>query len=143
MLKFQELRLKNWRNFGNDYATINFAVDEAEAWLLADRISFAKYFNIPVKTVPTRNALSLEIADIMPYKTSLYILIELVPLSNNRAIKSVLAYDRPGKKPSTYNSVGGEYISKYWNIEDAIKNSESLERAVKRIKAMLIRAIKC
>ncbi|MCI8511218.1 MAG: hypothetical protein HFE83_04395 [Lachnospiraceae bacterium] len=120
-----------------DYAAINFAVDEAEAWLLADRDGLAEYFRIPVERIPMKGHGALEISSSIPYKTSLFILTEIAPLSNNASIKKALAFERPGKKPSTYNSIWKKYIDEIWNIGSACTNSESLERAVKRIKRML------
>ncbi len=120
-----------------DYAAINFAVDEAEAWLLDDRKGLAEYFNVPVDNVPVKREGSTEISDSIRYKTSLFILTEIAPLSNVKSIRDALAFERPGKKPSMYNSIWGRYIDDIWDIEAACANSESLTRAIRRIKNML------
>lgn len=120
-----------------DYAAINFAVDEAEAWLMADRAGMAEYFCIPIDNVPIKKDGSMEISDSIPYKTSLFLLTEIAPLSDVKLIKEALAFERPGKKPPTYNSIWGKYIDDIWNIEAACTNSESLVRAIGRIKNML------
>lgn len=120
-----------------DYAAISFAVDEAEAWLMADREGLADYFKIPVGKIPEKKRSDPEISHNMPYKTSLFILTEIAPLSEVSSIREALAFERPGKKPSTYNSVWGRYIDEIWNIDAACKNSESLKKAVIRIKKML------
>lgn len=36
----------------NDDFILNIAVDEAEAWLMADREGFAEYFGIPISEIP-------------------------------------------------------------------------------------------
>lgn len=36
----------------NDDFIFNIAVDEAEAWLMADREGFAEYFGIPISEIP-------------------------------------------------------------------------------------------
>lgn len=120
-----------------DYAAINFAVDEAEAWLMADREGLAKYFDLSVDVIPNKNANDAEISDHLPYKTSLYIMTEIAPLSNESFIKDSLAFEKPGKKPSTYNAIWGRYINDIWNINVACANSESLARTVERIKRMI------
>ncbi len=117
-----------------DYAALNFAVDEAEAWLMADRQGLAGYFGISIDKIPVKRQGDSEISNNIPYKTSLYILAEIAPLSNVASIREALAFERPGKKPSTYNSVWGKYIDELWNIDEACANSESLTRAIKRIK---------
>lgn len=120
-----------------DYAAINFAVDEAEAWLMADREGLAKYFRISVDEIPDKKSGDSEISNSIPYKTSLYILTEIATLSKAALIREALAFEKPGKKPSTYNSIWGKYIDEIWNISAACENSESLKRTIKRIKKML------
>ncbi len=119
-----------------DFAAINFAVDEAEAWLMADRIGLADYIDISVDMIPVCKPFNPEISSSIPYKTSLYILQEIAPYSNNPFIKSSLTCERPGKKPPTYNSVWGDFIDNIWNIDKACINSESLLKSIKRIRRM-------
>ncbi len=121
-----------------DYAAINFAVDEAESWLLADRTGMAEYFGIPIDMIPSKHRVDKEISDHIPYKTSLYILTEIAPLSKSVSIRNALSFERPGKKPSTYNSIWGKYIDEIWNIDEACVNSDSLTGAIKRIRRMLL-----
>ena len=120
-----------------DYAAINFADDEAEAWLMADRRGFATFFDVPLDKIPAKKQGDFELSDSIPYKTSLFILKEIAPLSKVEYIRNALAFERPGKKPATYNTIWGKYIDEIWDIDKACDNSESLERAVKRIKKML------
>lgn len=120
-----------------DYAAINFAVDEAEAWLMADRKGMAEYFRLSVDKIPDKKYGDREISNQIPYKTSLYIMKEIAPLSKETFIKESLAFEKLGKKPPTYNAVWGRYINNIWNIDAACVNSESLARAVERIKRMM------
>ena len=116
---------------------INIAIDEGETWLMADRKGFAQYFGIKLCAIPDKKKNAIELSSSFPYKTSLYFLKELVPLSKKKKVLETLGCERPGKKPPTYNTLWPEFIERHWNIGEAIKNSDSLARAVDRIKAAI------
>lgn len=116
---------------------VNIAIDEGETWLMADSKNFALYFGLKRSHIPIIQKNSLELANSIPYKTSLYFLRELVPLSAKPKVKESLSCQRPGKKPPTYNLLWPNYIEKHWNIEEAAKYSDSLRRALQRVRTAL------
>ena len=121
----------------NDKLAINIAVDEGETWLMADAKNFARYFGLKRASVPVKHVNSLELSESIPYKTSLYFLRELVPQSKKYRVIESLTCLRPGKKPPTYNNLWPDFIENHWDINEAIKNSNSLQRAVRRVQTAL------
>lgn len=128
----------NWKK---QRLAINFAIDEGETWLMADRKGFSKYFGLELSAVPSKMDNMEELSYSIPYKTSLYFLQKLVPLSSKKSVVENFHCDRPGKKPPTYNSLWPEFIEKYWNVEMASQNSDSLLRAINRIRIALYPAL--
>ncbi len=131
--------LNRW--FGSTPRNSNFlvrvAIDEAEAWLMADREGFAKYFKVPVEKIPTSRLLyprrpSNREMD-FPYKSSLYLMREIIPFtSNNEFITTMVAVDGISKGPE-YNSTILPFINS-WNIDNACNHSTSLQRTVNRLR---------
>lgn len=116
------------------YSAISIAVDEAEAWLLADRKGFAKYFKVQEVLIPTCLPQESEICKSIPDKVSSYILREIVPHTQDRKIKEALCGSYTSKKPPLYNDVMVPFIRTQWNPVEAAKNSDSLTRAIKRVR---------
>lgn len=112
------------------FCAMNIAVDEGESWLLADRAGFSKYFGIKLADLPFCEKGRDEIY--LPYKTSLYIMKDLVPKSGKKSVKENLQCTKTLKKPPTYNYLWIDYIMNFWNIAEASKNSKSLAKAVLR-----------
>ena len=64
--------------WNNTFTSLNIAIDEGESWLIADQLSFAKYFGVNVSDIKySSNTQEMT----FPYKTSLYIMKELAPKS--------------------------------------------------------------
>ena len=120
-----------------DRLALNFAIDEGETWLMADRRSFASYFGLRVSHIPEKKQGAKELSQSIPYKTSLFFLDKLIPESQTKKYVSILENRQPGRKPATYNSVWPNYINNYWNIANACENSDSLSRAVDRTRNAL------
>lgn len=116
---------------------VNIAIDEGETWLMADSKNFAQYFGLKRSDLPAKQEKSLELSSSIPYKTSLYFIQKLVPLSKKSKVKESLSCQRPGKKPPTYNNLWPDFIESYWNVEEAAKNSDSLRRAIQRVRMAL------
>jgi hypothetical protein len=122
----------------NDNFILSIAVDEVEAWLLADRHGFANYFGVDVALIPSTSQIKMqgrvEKKEIVcPVKTSLYCVTEIWPKSRNKTLKEQLI-PRPGAtKGAEYNSVMVPFIRDHWNVEKAIENSDSLKGMVNRI----------
>ena len=113
----------------NTFASINIAIDEGESWLLADDCSFSKYFGVGTLDIKPNGG---EVT--FPYKTSMYIMREIIPKSSKRCVRDNLCCTEKGHKPPTYNLLWEKYIMEQWNVENASGKARSLERAVKRIK---------
>lgn len=113
------------------FCAVNFAVDEAECWLLADRQGIARFLHVKMSDIPDTNE-SNEV--ITPYKPSLYITKQIAPNSKSKRIRDSLFSPWPEGKPPTYNNIWPEFIERKWDIDRAMQNSNSLRRAVNRIK---------
>ncbi|WP_157126124.1 hypothetical protein [Nocardia mikamii] len=98
----------------------------SEGWLLADREGFAEYFNVRVAEVP-RNPESL----VHPKRT----VLQLCSKSRSRSITRdmVALGERAGPR---YVVRVNEFAASKWNVENAASNSESLRRALERIRSL-------
>lgn len=128
---------------------INIAVDEAEAWLFADRDGFANYLHVPVDKMPDatqhklngpRNVIEMNCAE----KISRHLTHTIALLSTNKDIREQVGVDNPneGCKGNEYNNVILPFIRNNWNVEDAKKNSNSLLRMIERIKKLNTKCVK-
>jgi hypothetical protein len=126
----------------NDDFILSLAVDEVEAWLLADRDGFARYFNINIDRIPSASKSKMqgrvEKTEIFcPYKTSLYFITQILPHSRNKSIIAQLT-PRPGAtKGPEYNTTVIPFIKDHWNIENAMANSDSLTGMIHRIFCLI------
>lgn len=118
------------------YSAINIAISEAESWLLADREGFSNYLHVAKKHMPVLQEHKMEISDSIDYKISLYLMRNIAPESNKASIREGLRFTDRYKKPSTYNEIIVPFVDKYWNIDNALHNSESLRRSVRRVRAI-------
>lgn len=127
----------------SEHFIFNIAVDEAEAWLMADREGFSAYFKVNLDEMPESsyqrfNGPKATLEMTFPYKSSLYLTHELVKKMRNKTFQSQLTPKPNAVKGPEYNSCINPFIESHWNIENAIQNSESLRRMVERIKALII-----
>lgn len=120
---------------------INIANDEAEAWLMADRKGFASYIGVEQSDVPPsylqkfggmRSIVELAVS----CKSSWYLTHDLIAKSKKEEIKQQIMAQGLATKGKEYNSAIVPFIKNYWNIEEAMKNSDSLQRMVCRLKAL-------
>ena len=120
---------------------LNIAVDEAEAWLMADRENFASFLHVNVKNMPEsapqkqggRKALP-EMS--IPVKASYYLTHILAPQSAETEIRERIAVVGKSCKGKEYNSALLPFIREQWDISVAMENSDSLKRMVSRIEAL-------
>lgn len=103
------------------------AVRETEAWLIADRASFAKFLDLPQHRIP---ATPDELQD--PKKT----LVDLARQSANPdLIRDIVPTPRSlAKRGKGYNSRLREYVRDHWNPVHAAACSPSLARFIRRLK---------
>ena len=125
-----------------DFCAINIAIREAEAWLFSDVGGFSKYLEVDRKYMLEKKANSTKIDDSTDYKISYFLMLEIAPLSRSRKIAEGLRPKTGGKKlskPADYNSLLLPFIEKYWDIDSALINSQSLSRTVARVREVMDR----
>jgi len=123
-----------------DNFILNIANDEAEAWLMADRTSFSEYFRVPIELIPEptkiRNKKEFYFEMIFPYKSSYYMVKEIIPNSRIKEFKDQMIPQNGAKKGREYNSALTPFIINNWNIDNARMNSDSLNRMIYRIEKL-------
>ena len=124
---------------------VNIAVDEAEAWLYADRAGFARFLGIDIAKMPTAKEnrfggprVRIEIDT--PCKTSFHLTHILIKESKDADKKAQLFVESTSKcKGKEYNSALIPFIRNVWDIESARKLSYSLDGMVRRIQSLNVR----
>lgn len=116
----------------------NVAADEAEAWLLADKSNFSRYFEIPLQMIPgsiqkRQNGPRAVLEVNTPYKTSQYFQRELLPHSKSLTIQQQLRPKHGAVKGTEYNHVMIPFIKQIWDPQTARLNSYSLDRMINRL----------
>ena len=102
------------------------AVREVEAWLLADKKGFAEYVGVSEVILP-RNP---EAEDNPKHS-----LIEIVRRSRRREVKGdVIPVNQYARVGPNYNDRLSEFVAKYWDVNLAMKNSDSLRRAYNKLR---------
>lgn len=105
---------------------LRLAHSMTEAWLLADRRGFASFFGISESTI-IRDPESLA----HPKQE----VLRLCSGSNKRDIRrGMVASD--GDTGPEYVAMLNRFAKAHWNVEAAVQSSDSLRRAVERIRAM-------
>jgi hypothetical protein len=125
----------------NDNFIFSIAVDEAEAWLMADRNGFASYFKIKIEDMPsahqTKQGGKKPLTEMnFAYKSSMYLTHELIKKSKHNEYKRQLTPKPGASKGPEYNSCMLPFIETAWNIDNARQNSDSLNRMILRIKEL-------
>ena len=98
------------------------AIREVESWLLADRKGISDFMGVDLKQIPIRSELLTD-----PKRS----LISIATISKKRNIREDLV---PKNNNATigpnYNGRLTNFVLNFWSIDDAMKNSTSLARAV-------------
>lgn len=104
------------------------AVEEVEAWIMADRRSFSNYLNIGLSNIPTDvesihdpKEFLIELAHKSPYGN---IKKDIVPPQESTSVQG------PG-----YNERLTAFVENKWNLIEAAKISPSLDRFVNKINS--------
>ena len=131
---------------GTDYQQddflINIAVDEAEAWLYADKVGFSKYLKVnldkfPIAKESTFGGSKKRIEVDTPCKTSYHLTHILMKESSDAVKKKQILVEGFGScKGKEYNSAILPFIRNVWNIESARKNSYSLNGMIQRVQEL-------
>lgn len=120
---------------------LNIAVDEAEAWLMADRANFASFLNVDIsnmpKSVPQKQGGRKALPEMsISVKASYYLTHMLAPHSAKKEIREQIAVVGKSCKGKEYNSALLPFIRNQWDISVALENSDSLKRMVSRVEAL-------
>jgi len=138
-------KIPNFNQLGLEQAenlVFNVAVDEAEAWLMADRDGFAKYISVDVDQLPcaglqkqggAKACMEMQFS----CKSSYFLTHILIRESSDQTLKKQLMAKGKASKGREYNTAILPFINECWDIESAMRNSDSLCRMVGRIKALL------
>jgi hypothetical protein len=126
----------------NQNFVFNVAIDEAEAWLMADREGFADYFQIKLDDMPTphptkQNGRIPLIEMEFNYKSSMYLTHELIKKSRQSEFVQQLTPKKGAAKGPEYNSCILPFIQNKWNIDCARKNTDSLNRMIIRLEQLI------
>lgn len=127
----------------SDQFILNIAIDEAEAWLMADRNNFASYFQVDIDSIPNSHYTKLngskEVIEMdFPIKASLYLNTRIIPTSRSAKIKAQMLPEKNACKGKEYNKVIVPFIKENWNVTNAMCNSDSLKRMVQKIQALIV-----
>jgi hypothetical protein len=109
-------------------------VREIEAWLLADRSGFASWAGVSVARVPA------DAEALVDPKRSL---VNVVRGSRNRNLRNDIV-PRPTSGRSVgagYNSRLREFVATHWDLQAALRNSDSLWRAYNCLQKLIQGAI--
>jgi hypothetical protein len=104
------------------------AIIEVEAWLLANRRSFARYLGVPRDRIPV---------DSQGIRHPKEFIIDLARRSRRPEIISAIVprSSRRSRVGPDYNGCLLRFVDRHWNFEAARKNSDSLDRALKAFEA--------
>ena len=122
------LELRNdWIHFDlNPNFIFSIAVREVESWILADREGLSRYFNVSLVNFPRNPEIEAD-----PKNT----LINIARRSKKREIREdIVPLNRNAIIGPNYNGCLSVFFYKYWDIGNAIKQSESLKRAYNKLK---------
>ena len=102
------------------------AVNELESWLIADSVSLSNFLRISPTLIPKN-------PDVEPLPK--ITLVNLARRSRKTKIKNgiVPPEKHGGPVAPAYLATMTEYVREHWNIDNARKNSPSLERCVVRL----------
>lgn len=106
---------------------VRIAVREVESWFLADPKHLAEFLKVSLSKIPHNPD---HITD--PKQA----IVSLAAKSTSRQIRESVAptAGSSAKVGAAYISEMARFIQKYWDVDTAIQNSQSLARAVKAIK---------
>ncbi len=115
--------ITDWIKFPkNPNLIFRVAVREVESWVLADRESFAQYLGLQKEQIPRETDLLDN-----PKET----LFQIVKKCSKREIKNSILPMKGAKIGPDYNGKLTQFITDNWKLQNAQKNSESLNRTIK------------
>lgn len=120
---------------------INIAVDEGEAWLMADRKGFAEFLEVDEDVIPNSTMQKMggrkALVEMDFSAKSSWILTHSIALkSRNVELRAQVGAQGKASKGPEYNVAILPFVKNIWNIDEAMKNSDSLSRMVLRLKRL-------
>jgi len=125
--------LKKWLPERSEMMIFKIAVRSIESWLMADRENFAKFFRVPLKSIP-ESPDDLE----NPKKR----IIQLMEKSSSSIIRNDMIPTRgSGRKVGKlYSTQIQRFLmpgDTYWQLEKAMLHSESLSKCITNIRRFI------
>lgn len=122
---------------------INIAIDEGEAWLMADRKGFAKYIGvdetlIPQSSMQKMGGMKKMIEMTFNVKSSWMLTHTIANQSRYAELREQISTSGEATKGKEYNSAILPFIKNKWNIQEAMNNSDSLVRMVNRLRNLAV-----
>lgn len=122
----------------------NIAIDEAEAWLMADKVGFARYFGVSQQLIPDSSMQKMggmtPVQELdFSIKSSLQLTHQIMPSSTNAELKTQMMAQGNAVKGKEYNSAILPFIDTSWDVTAASANSDSLRRMIRRLQNLITR----
>ncbi|MDM8554336.1 hypothetical protein QUF75_06360 [Desulfococcaceae bacterium HSG7] len=121
-------KIRNWlKHKLNPNLIFRIAVMEVESWVMAHRQSFAQFASVPIQRIPY-NTDAIE--------NPKEFLLAIVSKSRSKRLKDAIVpkRDSTAQTGPDYNAQLSNFIRNAWDVYEAQKNSESLDRAFNRIQ---------
>ncbi len=124
------LARQRWLPSPAPYMCFRIAVQEIEAWLIADKQRFAEFLQVDPGIIPNNPE---DIRD--PKEQSLIMMPKEMILTLAQSSLDPQIYPRL-KAVSSYNNEMGKFAKKYWRPAIAAQNSPSLKKCIERLQQL-------
>lgn len=118
--------VSNWLPHRKQLMLLRVVVREIESWILADRENLAEFLNVNIEIIPTKPENEPD-----PKRK----LINIARKSRTKKIRDALVPDQnsTAQVGKLYTSEMKRFVSEFWNIDTARKNSPSLNKCIIRL----------
>lgn len=118
--------ISNWLPNKNELMFFRVVVREIESWVLADRESLAAFLNVNIELIPAKPENEPD-----PKRK----LVNIARKSRSKKIRDALVPDQnsTAQVGKLYTSEIKRFVSDFWNIDTARKNSPSLNKCLLRL----------
>lgn len=118
--------VSRWLPHKNNLMFFRVVVREIESWVLADRENLATFLNVNIELMPINPESELD-----PKRK----LVNIARKSRSKRIRDALVPDQDSTAQvgKLYTSEMKRFVSNFWNIDTARKNSPSLDKCLKRL----------
>ena len=108
---------------------LRFAVNEIESWLMADREGISEFLSVSKTKIPLNPE-----NEQYPKRT----LINIARLSRSKVVRNEFV-PQPGHLSNVgpdYMNMLNDFITNYWDIDNAMNHADSLKRCVHRLRSV-------